>query len=183
MRMESHRGFANAVELRPLAVDDMASIRYLHTLSLKCLTGLSDDEVETLTAEIQSPEYTDRLMTGRLLTAWLGGELVGSAGWAMSARDEQAAEIGAVFVHPLFVRCGIGRRLVRAVEAEARGLGFRTFTAPVTPDAALFFERLGYRMSSRKRGQGAKRSALPLAVARRIDRAGVRRVQAPVAHA
>jgi hypothetical protein len=38
-------------------------------------------------------------------------------------------------------------------------------------------------MSSRKRGQGAKRSALPLAVARRIDRAGVRRVQAPVAHA
>ena len=117
MRMESHRGFANAVELRPLAVDDMASIRYLHTLSLKCLTGLSDDEVETLTAEIQSPEYTDRLMTGRLLTAWLGGELVGSAGWAMSARDEQAAEIGAVFVHPLFVRCGIGRP--RSTERDA----------------------------------------------------------------
>lgn len=183
MRMESHRGLANAIELRPLTIDDMSAVRYMHTLSLRCLTGLGEDEIEALTAEIQSPEYTDRLMTGRLLLAWLDRELVGSAGWAMGADGSNSAEINSVFVHPLFTRCGIGLRLVRTVEAEARGLGFHTFTVAVTPDAADFFIRLGYRMSPRRKGEKANRSPLPLAVAKRIDRAGVRTMPQLVAHA
>lgn len=183
MRMESHRGLANAVELRPLTIDDMAAVRYMHTLSLRCLTGLGEDEIEALTAEIQSPEYTDRLMTGRLLLAWLDRELVGSAGWAMATDGADNAEINSVFVHPLFTRCGIGLRLVRTVEGELRGLGFHKFTVAVTPDAADFFIRLGYRMSPRRKGNGASRSALPLVVAKRIDRAGVRTMPPLVAHA
>ena len=183
MRMESHRGFANVVSVRPLTIDDMSAVRYMHTLSLKCLTGLSEDEIETLTAEIQSPQYTDKLMTGRMLLAFLHGELVGSAGWSMDADDSEAAAVSAVFVHPLFTRCGIGRRLVRDVEAEARGLGFTTFKAAVTPDAAGFFGRLGYKISPRRRMASGTRSALPLALARRIDRSGIRTLPSAMAHA
>lgn len=183
MRMESHRAFGDVVTVRPLTIDDMSSVRYLHTISLKCLSGLGEDTLETQLDEILTPQYADKLMTGRLLLAHLHGELVGTAGWSMAADEARAAQLSSLYVHPMFTRCGIGRRLVRTVEGEARRLGFTSFTATVPAQVVPFLGRLGYRSGTRVRLGMAARPHSQFLVARRSDRVVSPAVVTAVAHA
>ena len=58
------------------------------------------------------------------------------------------ARITALFVDPLFVRLGIGRRLTRDVEVRVRAAGFDALSVRATDNAVGFFLSLGFQIAS-----------------------------------
>ena len=79
------------------------------------------------------------------------------------------ARLVGVFISPLYARLGIGRRLVAAVEVQARRAGFTTFTIRAPLGASPFFERVGYEVASHGVWPITREVALPVAFLRKVD--------------
>lgn len=100
-----------------------------------------DYALETLQPLIvhTSPESVAEMNARRVcLVAEEGGEVIGTVGL-------EASEIRSFFVHPRHQRRGVGAALLRAIEAEAIGMGINALEIPSTLTAAAFYERHGYR--------------------------------------
>jgi GNAT superfamily N-acetyltransferase len=70
------------------------------------------------------------------------------AGGGVKRLDDDACEIKRMYVIPEARGRGLGRRLLEALEDEARRLGYRIArldTGPQQPDAQRMYERAGYR--------------------------------------
>ncbi|KAB2910251.1 MAG: GNAT family N-acetyltransferase, partial [Hyphomicrobiaceae bacterium] len=140
---------ARMIEVRPIGLDDHASLRYLHAA---CLLGQSEDGLSQADAEafvrlVYSPLYSDLMLEGELYGGWLHGELVGSACWHAIGDQPAIARLGPVVVR--HTRFGIGRHLLSVVEERALAAGIQQFTAWTTANAVPFFERFGYEVASR----------------------------------
>ena len=98
--LDSPKSLDAAASLRPISIDELADVRYLHELSVKRLAAshLSEREVAAFVAYLRSAEYTDRLTpiaaAGKLTGAYLDGALAGTAGWQLGAQRHR--ETGAV---------------------------------------------------------------------------------------
>ena len=91
-----------------------------------------------LPAEIGPP-------TGCFLVAYVDGQPSGCA--ALKRLDEETAEIKRVYVAPQARGHGVARRLLTALEAAARELGYaraRLDTGARQPDAVALFRSSGY---------------------------------------
>jgi len=160
---------AERVAIRRVGIDDYSDVRYLHAKSLVAHTAdtLSEAEVATYVALVYSAAYGDILAGADLHGAFKDGQLVGTASWQANGDDGKVARISAVFVHPLFVRLGIGRRLVGEVEARALQSGFDHFSISAIGNSVPFFEKLGYEVSSRGVKSFGPGCALPVAFLRK----------------
>lgn len=164
-----------AVELGHAAIDEMSSVRHLHASSAKRLAAgmLSEGEIAAFVDHIYTDGYSARISdvvaAGRLSTARLAGELIGSAGWLVASDSGAVARLIGVFVSPLYARHGIGRLLVAAAEAQARQAGFATFTVRAPLGASAFFEHLGYEAASHGVWPLTRDIALPVAFLRKPD--------------
>ena len=92
----------------------------------------------------------------RVLVACVGGEPAGLAHLHVAAaieHDGAAGKLGALVVDERYRRRGVGRALVEAVEAAARGAGcvqlFLT-TAERRADAHAFYESVGFERTGRR---------------------------------
>ena len=107
------------IEIRPLGVDDFPAVRYLHATVLRAETGdaLTEAEIAAFAGLVNSPAYSDLLREeNEIFSAWLGGELLGTAAWRINADDGTQARIGYVFArHRGF---GIGSRLLAEAELD-----------------------------------------------------------------
>ena len=72
---------------------------------------------------------------------------------AYIARDDDlldpkkdAAKIRALFVHPDWVRKGIGRLIVKASEDAAKEMGFKRLELGATLNGVAFYEQMGYTL-------------------------------------
>jgi ribosomal protein S18 acetylase RimI-like enzyme len=141
----------NPIAIRRIDIDDHADVRYLHIRSLteQSFGALSEPEVAAFAAFVRSPSYSDSLLAEEIHGAFADGQLVATAGWQFNGDDGRVARITSVFVHPLFSRLGIGRRLLGEVETRALRSGFALLGTSVTLNAVGFFEKLGYREASR----------------------------------
>lgn len=145
---------ATAAEIRPIGPDDLAEVRSLQSTSFRLLAGqtFTEEEIAAFTDHVYSLAYTEALSEsirrGQLLGAWLGRQLVGTAGWAAGDGNASAARIRWIYVRPLFTGLGLGTRLVEAAEAEARRGGFKVLSVEATLNAVEFFSGLGYETSS-----------------------------------
>ena len=173
-RQHPATSFASAAVLRPLGIDDLAAVRFLHALSIKRLavSHLSEDELTAFAAYVGSIEYTDRLAqhvkANRLMGAILMDDIIATGGW-MPANDSGAtARLSAIFVSPLYALHGIGRLVVKAVEAQAMRAGFKTFTARVPIGAVGFFERVGYDVASHGVWTLPNQQPLPVGFVRKV---------------
>jgi GNAT superfamily N-acetyltransferase len=139
------------LEIRPLAVDDLSSARYVVCVAFArgAPAHYSGPQIEAFAEFVRSPHYSDVLLGNRAYGAFIGSEMVGVAAWSIGEASSPTARLVAVFVHPLFAGNGIGARLVEYLEVEARGAGYRALEASVTLNAAAFFERLGYLETKR----------------------------------
>jgi GNAT superfamily N-acetyltransferase len=164
-----------AVEVGQAAIDEMSSVRHLHASSAKRLAAgmLSESEIAAFVDHIYTDGYSARISdvvaAGRLSTARLAGELIGSAGWLAANDSGAVARLIGVFVSPLYARHGIGRLLVAAAEAQARQAGFATFTVRAPLGASAFFEHLGYEAASHGVWPLTRDVALPVAFLRKPD--------------
>ena len=168
MRQQTPPVFCDSLVLRRLAVDDLSNVRYLHAQSFRCLVAseVDDDDAMAVLAQIASPDYGDHLLAERQILAFYQHELVGTAGWSFAPVGTPEARLVSIFVHPAFTRIGIARRLVAAIEDDARGLGFESLTSPVPEHAARFLRRLGFSAPSHEAAQAG--AGLTTIAARRI---------------
>jgi GNAT superfamily N-acetyltransferase len=176
-RFGSWAGPAGAAEVRPITIDELSSVRYIHAASFRRRAGqhYAPSDIEAFAEHVHGLNYTDALSDvvrqQQLYGAWLEGELVGTAGWSAARDGEVAARLRFIFVRPLFTGLGLGGRLLLEAEDVARQAGFRTFNARATLNAAEFFERFGYqRLGSGVRPLSPTR-ALPVAFMRKKDAA------------
>jgi len=141
---------ARAAELRTVGVDELSDIRYIHAAALRLQAGakLSDAEVAAFRDHVYSQAYTDTLFRQKLIGAYLDRQLIGTAGWKVGDDSGATVRIGALFVRPLFTGLGVGRRLLAAVEDDARTAGFTAFSVRATLNAVAFFESHGYAVTS-----------------------------------
>jgi GNAT superfamily N-acetyltransferase len=174
-RFGSSAGAAGAAEIRPIGLDDLASVRYIHATSFRLLAAEhhSPDDVDAFTEHVYGVAYTDALAGAlhrqQLYGAWLEDELVGTAGWSSADDGRTAARLRYIFVRPLFTRIGLGRRLVLAAEELAHQAGFYTFTVHAMVNAIGFFTCLGYHITSSAVRPLSSAHALPVAFMEKMN--------------
>lgn len=137
------------VVLRPIGIDDWSDVRYVHAASFRMLGGSqSSRSVVAFNAMVAQPEYVDRMREAHLIGAWIGRELVGTAGWLPADDRGMTARITGHFVRPLFTMLGIGSLLLSRAEQDARDAGFSRFTARATGAVVPFYAAHDYEISS-----------------------------------
>lgn len=169
--LESGVDCAQQVEFRPLSIDDMSNLRYIHTASMRLHAAhvLSEDELATFCDHVYSESYANALSRVRLIGAIMGDELIGTAGWSLGDDSGSGVRITGLHVRPLFTRMGVGTALLRAVETAARAGGFDTFSTRATHNAVAFFEARGYVVTSYGVYQTGGAHGLPVAFMRKVD--------------
>lgn len=163
--------FLAGVSLRPATIDDIPAIRYIHAAATRVCAAhhLGDDDTESLAAAINREEYVHALASSDLTAAWVGEELVGTAGWKPTGAAPDVARLQMLFVWPLFAGVGIGRLLVAHAEAEAHAAGYRSVRVRTTTQQAPFFKRLGYVLTAQSALRTASGGRLPIAYLRKDE--------------
>lgn len=161
--------FLRNVILRPVSVDDIAAIRYVHEAALRACAAqhLAPQHLDALAAKLHCPEYIDRIVHGNLTAAWMDDEIIGTAGWLAAGSGEPVARIHMLHIWPLFKRAGVGSALLAHAEAQAYHAGYRKVRTRAEIGQVAFFRRFGYAVTS----QGALRTpsggVLPVAYLRK----------------
>jgi len=86
-----------------------------------------------------TPPFLRELAKERMILVAMEGDVI--VGTASLGRDQ----VHAVFVHPARQGRGIGRRLMEAVESEARARGERELILYASQSAVAFYEANGWR--------------------------------------
>ena len=114
----------------------------------------SDEQVEAWAPSVPDPEEWHARMVGRrALVAEEGGEVVGFA------ELEGDGHLDMLYVREDAVGRGVGQRLYRAVEREARGQGLGRIFTEASITTRPFFERHGFRVL---REQAVWRRGVPM---------------------
>jgi putative acetyltransferase len=176
-------GLAKAVTIRLVGLDEYSHVRNLHAraMSSESADSLSEAEIAAFIAFVRSPAYSDVLRGETLYGAFIDGQLIGTASWHVNGDDGQLARISSVFVDPMFMRLGIGGRLLTEAEARAFQSGFNQLGISSTINAVPFFERAGYQVASRGVKTFGPGCALPVAFLRKIVPRMKRETQAKAA--
>ncbi len=135
---------------RPIGLDDLADVRYLHTAAFR-ITGStfhSEEEIDAYISRINSNEYLRECLNCSLHGLWHDHILIGTAGWCPSNDQCDTARIRKVFVHNFYVGLGLGRMMVEETEERAFDAGFTNFSIRTSPGSMAFFKNLGYIPSS-----------------------------------
>jgi ribosomal protein S18 acetylase RimI-like enzyme len=120
----------------------------LHATGAHIGDGPWDDDLRQIQAH-----YLDR--TGEFLVGELDGGVVAMG--ALRPAEERIGEIKRMRVRPGFQRRGFGTEILLALEARARELGYTALKLDTTEQqvaARHFYERHGYRNSSKGTGHG-----------------------------
>lgn len=135
------------IELRPLTIDDLSTVRYIHTAAFSAAAQghYSQREITSFTDYLRSPRYGELLLGNPAVVALMGADMVGTAVWCPTPPPGLTARILAVYVRPLFTGEGIGRKLIERMERDAQAAGFRAIEVSATRNAISFFEDIGYR--------------------------------------
>jgi putative acetyltransferase len=133
-------------------------IRPLRPADLDAVGALQEASILALGAATYSPEqleawarfgWQDRyklVHDGSLFfVAERAERIVGVGGWSSDSLAAELAWVRYLFVHPDCAGQGIGRQLIDAIEASARGQGKCTFRVWSSLNAEGFYAAQGYR--------------------------------------
>ena len=129
--------------IRDYAAGDASEIVRLFYATIRSVNraDYSDEQVEAWAPGVTDTGEWHARMTGRrTLVAEEGGEVVGFA------ELEEDGHLDMLYVRGNSVGRGVGRRLYRAVEREARGRGLGQIFTEASVTARPFFERRGFRI-------------------------------------
>jgi GNAT superfamily N-acetyltransferase len=149
---------AGPISIRKAVFADQSGILELQRLSLRTLGRdfYSDAEIESYLRH--APTLEDYfLVDGTYFVAHIGEHLAGCGGWSLrvpaySAVTRDAMDgakplprVRAMFVHPEFARCGVGRHLLADIESAIWDSGHDEIRIDATLGGVPLYERCGYR--------------------------------------
>jgi len=108
------------------------------TLRISNVRDYPEDFLSKVEASL-TPPFLRELAKERMILVAMEGDVI--VGTASLGRDQ----VHAVFVHPARQGRGIGRRLMEAVESEARARGERELILYASLSAVAFYEANGWR--------------------------------------
>lgn len=138
------------VSKRPIGLDDLADVRYLHSSAFRMCGAAhhTEEEIDAYLARINSNDYILECLNCSLYGLWHEGMLIGTAGWCPSNDNRTTARLRKIFIHNFYVGLGFGRQMVEHAENRAADGGFETFSIRASTQAAPFFRHLGYQITS-----------------------------------
>jgi len=107
----------------------------------KAVWGYPPDFMQRCRSELTI--NADSLADGVVEVMDVDGEIVGF--YSLERVSVDVAELGHLFVEPLVIRRGNGRRLLERAARTARGLGFRVLRIQGDPNAERFYQNAGAR--------------------------------------
>jgi putative acetyltransferase len=128
--------------VRRAAEDDVEAIGHVHRRSIREICGaLYPPEVIKAWAAPRKPEHYLKSVRSKdfLVAVGEGARLVG-----FGVLNRETREVEAVYVHPEVKRRGVGMKLLRALEALARGAGIESLRLNASLNGVPFYERAGY---------------------------------------
>ncbi|MFN4282969.1 MAG: GNAT family N-acetyltransferase [Alphaproteobacteria bacterium] len=134
------------VAFRPMQEADLAAVRELHARSFAALAAdcHTPAEIAGHLALIAAPAYAEELAASRLALAVEEERIVATAGWIEVPDQARTARIRKVFVDPAMARRGLGSRMVRRAEDDARRAGHRRLIVRANLNAVPLYAALGY---------------------------------------
>lgn len=138
------------VSKRPISLDDLADVRYLHSSAFRMCGAAhhTEDEIDAYLSRINSNDYIRECLNCSLYGLWHGNMLIGTAGWCPSNDNRNTARLRKIYIHNFYVGLGLGRQLVKDTEERAANGGFEAFSIRAGTHAAPFFRHLGYQVTS-----------------------------------
>ncbi|BET67680.1 hypothetical protein ASA1KI_25980 [Opitutales bacterium ASA1] len=120
---------------------------------MELLSALAADFGDRYGDSHENESPTSAALRSKLfLLAWFGDQAVGCV--HLSTHDDDSAQISEFYVAPQFRGRGIGRELLRTLDAHARDMGVATLvceTGARQPEAEALFEHSGYARADRPR--------------------------------
>jgi GNAT superfamily N-acetyltransferase len=104
----------------------------------ECASVYTLDQLEQWTGGMASRAFTDAVEE-RFLVATVGDHMT-----ATGMIDLTTGKIDAIFVHPAYMKRGIGAAMMRHLETLARSAGLRELRLDSTLNAAPFYRSLGF---------------------------------------
>lgn len=104
----------------------------------QCIGAYSEQQMLDWTKGSAEDGY-DTLMHKHFYLVCIEGEPV-----ATGMLDLEHCEIGAIFIRPDFMHCGLGKRVLHFLEDMARDLGLTEVCLDATLNAVDFYRRCGY---------------------------------------
>jgi GNAT superfamily N-acetyltransferase len=128
------------IHLRSFEIDDATGVSSLISMTLRIsnVRDYSADFLSKVEASL-TPQSLRELSRERMILVAVDGDAI--VGTASLGKDQ----VHAVFVHPARQGRGIGRRLMEAVESEARARGERDLILYASLSAVAFYEAGGWR--------------------------------------
>ena len=139
-------GDGPGVAIRPLRDADLDAIGALQEASILALGAARYRRPQLEAWARFGWQYRRRLLQedGAFFVVERRERLIGVGGWSPDGQEAGVAWLRYLFVHPDAARRGIGRRLVEAIEADARACGRTAFRVWSSLNAVAFYTALGY---------------------------------------
>jgi len=130
------------MRIRRATAADCAPMWAVHTRAIRhgCASHYAPGDIAAWSGRMTPESYAEPLFTRTLLVAEVDDGRV--AGFAQFEPGEGVIE--GVYVDPDFMRQGVGRALVAAVEDEAVRLGTERISLDASLNAVPFYSALGY---------------------------------------
>jgi GNAT superfamily N-acetyltransferase len=144
------------ITIRTADRSDRDALRALQALSLRTLAAPYYDSAALEAFIAMGTMYDALLDDGTFFAVHDGAVLIGCGGWSSRIPDyakftkdavpgQEDATVRSVFVHPDWVRRGIGRRIMEKVEADIARAGFDQASLLSAFSGVPLYRRLGWR--------------------------------------
>lgn len=165
LRLPHTRSPLPGLAFEPLDLNRLPDIRALQIRAFRVAAarGYDDAEPKAFEGYIANATTADRLKAHDAELAVVGGQVVGTAGWAQASDDGGLARLTDLFVDPLFMKLGVGAALALRAEQRAQLAGYDRIAVRAPLLMAAYFERRNYAVTSY--GSISLRPGLELSVA------------------
>lgn len=138
----------SAITIRKARQIEKRAIWEIHVRAVReiCKSHYSERELQIWTNVLKPDRYEEQIRKGPFYVAVEGERII-----AFGNLNQETAEIEALYVHPDHARRGVGIRILRALESEARDLGLKLLRLTSSLNAVSFYEMAGYRPQQQKR--------------------------------
>ena len=136
------------ITIRRATLRDRESIWnvHIHAIQEVCKSHYSQKEIEDWSEVLKPTRYNEPIKRGSFLVAVDDNVIVG-----FGNLNQDSGEIEAVYVAPEYVRRGVGREILQALESVARDVGLTMLHLSSSLNAVQFYENAGYRRQKQER--------------------------------